>query len=76
MRARGVGAVQTHDLRTSRFRIGADLMPRLGLDAIQRLDHSLDVGDRGLRLLGRHLQLELRVLVGIGLELGQRLLGL
>ena len=51
-------------------------MPGLGLDTIQRLDHPLDVGDRGLRLLGRHLQFELRVLVGVGLELVQRLFGL
>jgi hypothetical protein len=64
------------DLGAGRIGVGADLMPRLGLDAIQRLDHSLDVGDRGLRLLGRHLQLELRVLVGVGLELVQCLLRL
>jgi hypothetical protein len=36
----------------------------------------LDVGDRRLRLLGGHLELELRVLVGVGLELVQRFLGL
>ena len=40
-----------------------DVYKRQGLDAIQRLDHSVDVGDRSLRLLGRHLQFELRVLV-------------
>jgi hypothetical protein len=43
-------------------------VPRLGLDAVERSDHALDVGDRGLRLLGGDLEFELRVLVGVGLQ--------
>ena len=62
--------------RAYRTDVAGHLMLRLGLDAIQRLDHPLDIGDSRLRLLGRDLQLELRVLVGVGLELIQCLLGL
>ena len=77
----GVGAgsvapVEAVDFRAYRTDVAGHLMLRLGLDAIQRLDHPFDIGDGCLRLLGRHLQLELRVLIGVGLEFVQRLLGL
>ncbi len=47
-------------------------MARLGLHAIQRPQHALDVGDGRPRLLGGDAELELRVLAGIGVEPVQR----
>ncbi len=47
-------------------------MARLGLHAIQRPQHALDVGDGRTRLLGGDAKLELRVLARIGIEPVQR----
>ena len=76
MGARGVQAVEALDLGAGRVGIAAHQVVGLGLQAIQRRDLALDVGERRLRLLGRDLEVDLGVLIGVGLERLQGLLRL